>query len=235
MSTAASGLKDLHSIHIRLRDSQGQLKRGPMQVAARQQLIDRKQAELDTQKDLLLQLKKGADEKTLQLKTNESKIADLKAKLNIASSNREFDIIKSQIEADTMADSVLEDEILEAMEKADSVQTLLEKLETECSAAGEQKQRVVDAVSAAEPRLQQEVSELEGSLRTAEKLLPGEVAVVYRRLVQAHGADALAPVESKACTGCYSRLAPQESVQVNVGKILFCRSCGRLLYLAETE
>ncbi len=235
MSTAASGLKDLHSLHIRLRDSQGQLKRGPMQVAARQQLIDRKQADLDAQKDLLLQLKKGADEKTLQLKTNEAKIADLNSKLNSASSNREFDIFKSQIDADTMANSVLEDEILEAMEKTDLVQTALEKLEAEYSAACKELQRVVEKVSAAEPQLQQEVSELESSLRIAEGSLPGEVAVVYRRLVQAHGADALAPVESKACTGCYSLLAPQESVQINVGKILFCRSCGRLLYLAESE
>ncbi len=134
-----------------------------------------------------------------------------------------------------MANSVLEDEILEAMEKADSAQTLLEKLETEHTSACEEIQRVVNAVSAAEPQLQQEVSELEGSLQTAEKGLPGEVAVVYRRLVQAHGADALAPVESKACTGCYSVLTSQESVQINVGKIIFCRSCGRLLYLAETE
>ncbi len=235
MSTAASGLKDLHQLHIQLRDVQAKLDRGPKQVKARQQFAERKQAELDAHKNHLIELKKGADRKSLQLKANEAKIAELKMKLNTASSNREFDVFKSQIDADTMANSVLEDEILEALETTDAAESALKGLEEDLATASAEGNRVAQEVAAAEPRLKEEVAELESVLRAAESSLPGEVAEVYRRLVQAHGAGALAPVENKACTACHAILAPQERVLVNTGQIIFCRSCGRLLYLASNE
>ena len=72
-----------------------------------------------TLKEKLLELRKSADGKSLQLKSNEAKNLDLTAKLNAASSNKEYEIISSQIEADKMANSVLEDEILEALDKVD--------------------------------------------------------------------------------------------------------------------
>lgn len=235
MSTAASGLKDLHQLHIQLRDVQEKLDRGPKQVKARQQFAARKQAELDIRKDRLVELKKLANQKSLQLKTNDAKIADLRMKLNTASSNREFDIIKSQIDADTMANSVLEDEILETLETADSVESELKRLEGEFETATAGAKRVAQEVAAAEPRLKEETAELESALRAAERSLPGQVATVYRRLVNAHGAGALAPVENKACTACNAILAPQECVLVNTDQIIFCRSCGRLLYLAKGD
>lgn len=235
MSTAASDLKDLHQLHIHMRDVQGQLDRGPKRINARRQFSERKRTELDALKGQLLELKKRADQKSLQLKTNETKIAELKLKLNTASSNREFDIIKSQIDADTMANSVLEDEILEALEKVDAAEFELKRLEDELETADAEEKRVAEEVAAAEPRLKEEATQLESSLRAAERTLPGQVAEVYRRLVHAHGAGALASVENKACTACNAILAPQECVQVNTGRIIFCRSCGRLLYLAERD
>ena len=45
----------------------------------------------------------------------------LKAKLNAAASNREYQALKDQIAADQMAGSVLADEILEALEKIDEL------------------------------------------------------------------------------------------------------------------
>ena len=64
----------------------------------------------------------AADQKQLQLKAGEEKIKDLKRKLNAAASNREYQILKEQIAADDMAKSVLEDEIIEALEKIDQFQ-----------------------------------------------------------------------------------------------------------------
>jgi len=71
---------------------------------------------------------------------------------------------------------------------------------------------------------------LESTLAAAESKLPAKVLAVYRRLVGAHGASALAEVDDNACTACYARLTPNMKVELNVGKYIFCRSCGRLLY-----
>jgi uncharacterized protein len=57
----------------------------------------------------------------------------------------------------------------------------------------------------------------------------------YRRLVHAHGAGALASVENRACTACHAILSPQDNLNVKTGKLIFCRSCGRLLYPPDPE
>ncbi len=233
MSTTGSGLKDLHLLHVRLKDVTQKLQRGPTQVKARQQFTAKKSAELDEKKGALTDLKKLADEKSLQMKTNESKIAELKVKLNSASSNREFDIIRDQIDADTMANSVLEDEILETLEKVDEVQVEFGQLEQELNEARAQEGRLAEDIKSSEPGLRDEISRVEAEITEAESILPSVVFGQYQRLVQAHGAGAMAAVENNACTACYLELSPQSRVELNSGKIVFCKSCGRLLYRNE--
>jgi len=234
MSAAAAGLKRLHELHIRLQELQQQLEHGPRQVKARQQILARKQAEFDALKAELKQARLIADQKNLQLKTNESKIADLKSKLNQATSNREFDIIRSQIDADAMANSVLEDEILEALEKVDQIQQKIGKSEAEATQLAADVRRVAEEVETVAPKLRTQATELETALREAEKILPGGTIEMYRRLVQAQGAGALASVEGKSCSTCNEILSPNSLVELNTGKFIFCRSCGRLLYRPET-
>ena len=233
MSAAAAGLKRLHELHLRLQELQHQLEHGPRQVKARQQILARKQTEVDSLKAELKQARLMADQKNLQLKTNESKIAELRAKLNQATSNREFDIIRSQIDADSMANSVLEDEILEVLEKVDQIQQKIGKGESEAAQTAADVRRVAQDVESSAPQLRSQATEIQAALREAEKILPGGTIEMYRRLVQAHGAGALATVENNACTACNEILSPNSLVELNTGKFIFCRSCGRLLYRPE--
>ena len=77
----------------------------------------------------------ATDQKQLQLKSDEQKIKDHRAKLNAAASNREYQILKEQIAADEMTNSVLEDEIIEAMEKVDQLQATIAEAEAALAAA----------------------------------------------------------------------------------------------------
>lgn len=230
-----NGLRDLHRLHIQLRDVQEQLDKGPKQIKARQQFTLQKQAELEAHKLKQKALKVATDQKSLQLKTNEAKIQDIKGKLNSASSNREFDIFKAQIEADTMANSVLEDEILDSLEKVDAAQIALRKLEAEVDAAKLDETRIAGDITAADKKNQVRVLELQKEIVDAEKNLPTEVVFVYRRLVQAYGSGALAEVDGSICTSCYVGLPPQTVVVLNSGAVVFCKTCGRLLYPRSEE
>jgi uncharacterized protein len=235
MSAATAGLKRLHELHIRLQDINKQLEHGPRQVKTRQQILAKKQAEVDVLKAELKQTRMLADQKNLQLKTNESKIEQLRAKLNQAQSNREFDVIRSQIDADTMANSVLEDEILEVLEKVDQQQQKIKQVEDETAQSAAEVRRVAQEVETAAPKLRTQATELQSALSEAEKILPSTAVTTYRRLVQAHGAGALATVENNACTACFEILSANYLVELNTGKFLFCRTCGRLLYRPEAD
>lgn len=234
MTGINAGLQQLHNLLKQLRDVNEQIERGPRQVKAREQLVLKAEEQVQEKRAALKEARAHTDRKSLELKSNEAKIADLRAKLNAASTNREYDVIRGHIEADTVANSVLEDEILEALEAVDRLQAEVGEAEQRASKAVLEKERIAEQVAAAEAPLRSQAEALAAKIREAEKILTGEVAVKYRRLVEAHGADALAAVEGHVCTNCYVSLTPQTRVALNSEKVMFC-NCGRLLYLpAET-
>lgn len=233
MSTAAGGLKELHQIHLSLSSVREQLALGPQRIENCQKLTTGIEGKLAEKKEQLKQLRMLADQKALQLKTNEQKIDELRVKLHSCTSNREFDIFKSQIDADTMANSVLEDEILEVLEKVDQHQTAITDTQNNLVGARADEVQTADEVAAAKPALDEAAAKLMSALETAETILPDTIMERYRRLVHAHGAEALAAVDHKACSSCYSLLSPQYCVDVNTGKLTFCRGCGRILYRNE--
>ena len=228
--TVSGAFAKLHTLHLALHEVQEQLKRGPRQIKAREQLQHQADADVTAKKDQLKQLRGSSDRKSLDLKTNESKIAELKAKLNQATSNKEFDILKGQIEADTVANSVLQDEILELYDKVDRMQTEIKESEAKAAKTKEEVQRFTKQFEADSGGLTARVTELTDEIRRSESGLTGEVAARYRRLVEAHGADAMAPAEGGICGNCRVQVTPQFRVLLNSGNVVFCGSCGRLLY-----
>lgn len=233
MNELTNGLRELHRIHTEIQRVRTELERGPRQVRARRRLVENKQSEIEQLRSRLMQTRKRADEKGLQLKSNEEKLHGLQIKLNQATSNREFDAVKGQMDADTMANSVLEDEILEALEKVDALRSSIETAETELATLETESEKFAASVAASRSNLEAELTQLESSLAVAEKIIPAGLKADYKRLVQGHGASALAPVDGKACTSCMTTVTTQQGIDLRAGRFTFCRSCGRLLYQAE--
>ncbi len=233
MTTAASGLRELHQLHIEHTDVLDQLEAGPRKVRAREALTVKRQTEVELAQQGLIDLRKASDERALQLKSNETKLLDLRSKLNAASSNKEFGILKGQIEADVVANAVLEDEILELFDRIDTAQGRVGEVEGEREAATVEHQRSMDEVAALEPGLEQQRDQLKQAITEAESVLSQDAAERYQRLVRAHGPGAMAEVVEGSCTACSIRLSPQLVVELSLGQIVSCNNCGRLLYLAE--
>lgn len=232
MASNGAGLKEIHRLRLQLEEVTNEIERGPRQTSVRQQALDKKKAELEARKARLKQLKVAADQKNLQLKTNEGKIHDLQGKLNAAASNREFDALKTQIAADTMANSVLEDEILEALEGCDTVQREIKDFEVEIAGIDVELAKFAGSISQREPELKAKAAEISALLTEAEKSIPADISSQYRRLVQSYGAHALSPVHGTACGECYVGQRQQTIVELRAGKCIFC-TCGRLMYLAD--
>lgn len=235
MSQAARGLKRIHELNIQLRTVQEKLERGPQRIHAREQLVERKTQELEAAEKKLTDLKLSAKEKNSTLQAKEGKINDLQAKLNAATTNVEYDTLRRQIEADKAANEVLEMEILESLERVDQQQMAIQGVKKEVERTKAELEKARAEVAAETPGLTVQAEELSGRLNVAERELPGEILERYRRLVKNHGADALAVLESRSCSACFTKLSPQDVVNVNTGKFVFCRACGRLLYRIHEE
>jgi predicted nucleic acid-binding Zn-ribbon protein len=174
-----------------------------------------------------------ADQKQLQLKTGEAKIADLKSKLNAAQTNREYQALKEQIAAAEMAGSVLADEILEALEKVDQLKLGITEVEQSLTKTKEELTKVQQAVKAQEETLLGERRRVEANLKEAENALPSDFRDAYYRVVKAKGQDAMAPVEGESCGGCCQNLTTNMFNDLMMSRVVFCKVCGRLLYLPE--
>lgn len=233
MSATAVLLRELHRIHTQLGDLRERLQRGPKQVQAREGNVAKLEAELSEAKNHAKSAKVGADQKQLALKSGESKISDLKAKLNAAQSNREYQALKDQIAADEMANSVLADEILEALEKIDELAKLVVEAEQRLAKGKDELAKAQQQMREQHGTLEAEVARLDGELKQSEANLPDEFRDGYQRIARVKGADAMAQVEGENCGGCHQTVTPNVMNSLLIGRLIFCLSCGRLLYLPE--
>jgi uncharacterized protein len=233
MSFTAAALRELHRIHQQLADLRDRLERGPKQVRAREANVAQLESRLAEARDRSKQTQMTVDRKQLDLKSGEQKVIDLRVKLNGANSNREYQALLEQIAAAEMAGSVLQDEILESMEKFDLLGTSVKEAENNLSAGKQELEKARRAVDEASAAIHTDLARLETELISAETALPADIKADYQRVVRSKGADSLAAVEDGVCIGCGQQITLNMQNELNLAKLVFCRTCGRLLYLPD--
>lgn len=226
-------LQQLHRIHRQLTDLRGRLARGPQRVKAVRDKLAACEARVAQIKESIKATKLIVDRKQLQLRESEAKIETTQGKLNAANSNEEFQIFKEQIAAAEMANSVLSDEILEAMEKVDQLEVTLAEANDVVKSTGGEVRQVESEVEAQKQQLEGEVARLYQELEGVEQNLPRDIKADYQRVVKARGEEGLAAIDNGCCGQCNVQLRIQTLSDVKMGKPLFCSSCGALLYLNE--
>jgi predicted nucleic acid-binding Zn-ribbon protein len=233
MATLTDSLRTLHRIHRQLADLQDRLQRGPRQIRAAEANVKKCEGEVAAAKDAYKHAKMASDDKQLQLKQREAKLKDFEAKLFAAQSNKEYQLLKDQIAADKQANSVLADEILEALDKIDGLQATTKTAESNLAKIKDEALKARQRVEQQQHGLETELARVTGELRAAEDLLDGDFKPTYERLARSMGAEALAPVEGECCGGCSQTLTPQTINSLRLDKPVFCKSCGRLLYIPD--
>jgi predicted nucleic acid-binding Zn-ribbon protein len=235
MTTTTGALRTLHRLHRQLNDLRERLNRGPKQIRARERNAQQLEETLAKVQDEAQQARMTADRKQLDLKANEDKILDWKARLNSCSSNKEYQALLEQIAAAEMAGSVLSDEILEGLEKIDELEEKIRTGKEQVAAAHEQlsvaKQQVSDGAAA----IRSDLARLEGELNAAEANLPPDFRADYDRVIRARSTDGLAQVDNSYCGGCYQHITANMDNDLALGRAVFCNACGRLLYPSESE
>jgi len=236
MPTAAitETMRTLHRIHRQLADVRDRNNAGPRQIATHTAQVTAAEAARAAAQEDAKKAKMTADQKQLQLKTAEAKLRDLEGKLNACKTNREYQLLGEQIAADKMAMKVLEDEILEALERVDVVRGAIPAAEAAVQAAGKTLAETKSRVAAVAKELGGEAERLRGELQTHEQELPVDVRQVYDRIVRQKGEDGLAPLEGESCGGCFRQITGNMYSELLMGRMVLCRTCGRLLYMPES-
>jgi predicted nucleic acid-binding Zn-ribbon protein len=233
MPVTANALREIHRIHRQRSDLKNRLEKGPKQVLAAEANAHRLEQQVEAARESLKRTKVSTDDKELQLKEREGRIEDLQKKLNSCGSNREYQALKEQIAADEQANSVLSDEILEAFDKIEREEELVAQAVAQYEKATADLAQLRGRVSSERGGLESELARVEQELNRAENALPSDFKQDYKRMVRARGEDALAPVDGETCESCNQIITPQMYDQLRCGKLVFCKSCGCVLYLPE--
>ncbi len=233
MAGITDHLRRLHRIHEQLGELRSRMNRGPKQLQARQATLESLRQESESAKMAVRRTRLIAEQKELHLKSLDAKLTDLREKLQRAKSSREYQTLEDQIAADEMATSVLQDEILETLERVEQLQAKVPESESATATAEAEFQTLKKTVEEKVASFRGEVDRLEKQLGEIEAELPADVHDAYNRVVRQKGADALAPVQRESCSGCFNTIPTNTLLDVRLGRIVFCHTCGRLLYLPE--
>jgi uncharacterized protein len=236
MSATAENLHDLHQLHQRARALRDRLASGPKTLAARK-------ASLANRLDQLEQARKGLQDIKVQLKKNEhslqgidTKIDDLKTKLNLVKKNEEYKALQNQIAHENTSKGKIEEDVLVSFEAIDAKSAELSQLESELKRSSAELAALEQEIEEQAAAHKTQLEELDLAIIDAEGAIPEEYRDRYRRIVARYGADALAECEDSSCRGCFTSVTAQMiNDLINGTGLSFCLSCGRLLYRTEPE
>jgi hypothetical protein len=176
------------------------------------------------------------DKRELDLKEIEGRIKKLEVQLNTVKTNKEYAAFQHEILGLKADKSRIEDEILKMFEESEQQQRevkLLAAKAAEAAAAVSERRKAIQAAlqdaDARVARVQNERAEL------SEKIPPAFRNPYERLLTRADG-RAMAACQNYVCSGCRMSLtANTVSLLMGGDKLVYCQSCGRILYIAEDE
>jgi len=233
--SSASILRELHRLHRFAHELQDQVDRAPRQLKAQQDKLDREEQALAKAQESIKKLKVTVHEREVVLKGKQQEIAKYEQQRNQATTKKEYDALQVEIAHGKNQCQKLEDDILAAMLNVDEATAQIPKLEESVKKARDDMARVKQEF---EPRLKQHQAQLDQArqqLKEQSSKLPLEIAEQYARLAAARGEDALARVEKRTCTACYTEITVQNLNDLLAGRLVQCKSCGRILYVQEEQ
>ena len=234
LAVSVDAIRSIHRMHRQLQDLRGRIAAGPRAIDASSKDHAAAAARLQGIQEEVKKARLAGDQKQLQLRSMEVRIRDGETKLNAAKTNREYQLLGEQIAADKAAKSVLEDEILETLERVDQLKGSIAPVEGEVKAAQKALDDLRQRVAGERGALDAEVARVAADLARAEEGLPADLLDSYRRVVKSKGADAMAVLEGVSCGGCFQQLPPNTVAELSTGRVVSCRGCGRLLYASGT-
>jgi predicted nucleic acid-binding Zn-ribbon protein len=226
-------LEHIHIIQTRLDDLNGRLRRGPLLLKTQEGNIQKFTAKLEQLQTEHRSLVADAKKKELDVATHDQAIARRKIQLQEAKTNKEYQALQLQIQADETTRDGLDIAALEAMEKAEKFAKNFLPIEAEIKKAQELHDTTKKKFFEEKPHIESEIADYTEQLHAEEAKLPQDFRNVYDRLVRSvGGAHALAVVEGqKYCGGCNHQIPVNSLAHIIAKKPITCSSCARLLYV----
>lgn len=233
MTGTATILRELHRLRCHIKNLSDEIERLPKQINAAKGKVARAEDALRQAQDYIKKLKVTNSEKEKALKAKTGDANKYQKQRDEATVKKEYDALQHELAAAQAMCQQLEDEILAGLMEVDERTAGLPALEKGVKQAKDDLANFDQISSKRKAELTEELQKTQQLLKEAEPALPEDIQPIYARGVKARGHDAMALVQDKNCTACYTSITAQQFNELSQGDFVPCKSCGRFLYLAE--
>ncbi len=228
-------LLDIQKLDLEIRDIKEKEEEIPRYIKEGEEKVKHAEEEVNRLHKEIERTLVKRKEKELELESNQETIRKYQLQLYQVKTNKEYASLLHEIEDLKRKNSLLEDEIIELMEKAESGEELMKnekdnliRLKEELEKRKEEGRKKLEILRKREKELKEKKNNL---AREIDAMLLSR----YERLIQNRG-TALAEIRDETCGGCHLELPPQVLNEVKGGKkLVTCERCSRILYWTETE
>ncbi len=230
MNADLEKLVRLHHVESELTRLEGELADVPRQRQELDARIAGDRSRLDTAKAALDGSVKARKQHESAVQELEAKRSKYKGQLMEVKTNKEYTAALHEIEGVEREIRAREDQVLEEMEKAETLAQDVKREEAAFKLVEQAGRAEATQLSAREAKLIEDCARLRTEREQVAASVPEEARQLYERVAKQRG-TALAEARDGVCQSCRVRMRPQIWVEVRKNETLFlCESCNRVLY-----
>ena len=233
MASGIAILRELHRLRRHAKGLQDEIERGPRLVRARQNALAKQDEDLKAAHERLNEAKVKVRQGEGALKATNDQVAKFQQQMRDITSKKEYDALQHEIADARKRSGQIEDEILESMTRVDEQAARVPEIEKALAAAKDEHANFEKTTRERAAVLSEELKKTQAQLKEVEESLPPDFRQHYERLVGAMGEDALALVRDNICSACHTNLTLQQRNDLLAGRLVTCKSCGRIAYTAD--
>jgi uncharacterized protein len=233
VATLNDVLREVHRLRKFLRDLQAELDSLPRVKKAHLAKLAKHEQILKDAQDAVKHLKAANHDREVSIKATHQQLKKYEGQLPDMKHPKEIEAKQTEIANAKAAIQQLEEQVLTGITEIEESSAKIPTLEAQVKKTKAEFAAFEAESTDRQERMLREKKHAEAELKKTEVHLPSAIHVSYGRLVAAHGADALAVVTERICGNCFTSVTAQNLNELKQGRLLFCNSCGRVLYVIE--
>ena len=226
------GIRNLHQVDCKLITLRKKHEELPSTLRKLDQAVLGKDKALHEAEGQLKTLRSRYDQKDLDLKSLEAEVKKYEAQRNLATSNKEYSAILSEITTKKADISKLEDELLLAMDVVERQQKVIEECKQAKKAAEADLAAHKDEIKAQQQEVEQQLAQVNERRKQLAANVPRDLLHTYERILAKRGPTTIVPVVELSCQGCFMKVTPEVQAQLLKNDvIIYCKTCSRIMYM----
>jgi len=234
MNSDLKQLIRLQSIDTSIQELRGRIDKFPSISKALDEKLRSAQASLDAAKERTKNNQTHRKKLETDITAIEAKVSKYREQMLSVKTNDEYRALQHEIEHAQKAIRKVEDDILNLMQEAETVQAEIKTAEARLK---EDQQKVNAERSTLEEENKRDISALDGYLKERKEIegsVSPDLIPRYDRVRKHRGGLAVGPARDYVCELCQVRIRPQIFQEIRKNdKIIACDACQRILYDPE--